>query len=265
MFTADYQTHTFRSHDGLASIDDFCVRAIDLGLDEIGFSEHKDFDPEDPVVEHFVYEQYADEIARARERYAGRLVIRMGVEVDYQRWFEDDIAAYLDDYPFDYVIGSVHYVDRVRVMTPEYCAGRYARAAYAAYFRAVRDSIETGQIDILGHLEYPNVRGIAAYGPYDPAAYREEIDGVLDALLRNGVALEVNTAAARKAVGRTFPCAEVVSWYAQAGGRLLTFGSDAHHPDDLASDLPDAIEMARSAGLSEVAVYDQRTPTPRPL
>lgn len=265
MFTADYQTHTFHSHDGQATIEAMCQRAVELGLTEIGFSEHKDFDPDDPVVDHFVYERYAEDIARARERFAGRLVIRMGVEVDYQRWFEDEIAGYLDDYPFDYVIGSVHYVDRVRVMVPEYTATRDVRTAYRDYFRAVRDSIVTGQIDILGHLEYPNVRGIAAYGPYDAAAHRDAIEEVIDALLRYNVALEINTAASRKGAGVTFPCAEVVRWYAERGGRLLTFGSDAHRPEDLAAGLDDAIELARAAGLHEVTAYEARVPTQHPI
>jgi histidinol-phosphatase (PHP family) len=265
MLAADYQTHTYHSHDGLDSIRAFCLRAIELGFDEIGFSEHKDFDPDDPVVDHFVYDRYAEDIARARAEFSGRLTIRMGVEVDYQRWFEDEIATYLNAHPFDYVIGSVHYVDRVRVMDACYTASRDARTAYRDYFRAVRESIESGQIDILGHLEYPNVRGIAAYGPYDASAYREELGAVLDALLRRGVALEINTAAARKGAGVTFPCPEVVAWYAQRGGRRLTFGSDAHRPEDLGSGWSSAHEIARAAGLTEVTVYEARIPAQRPL
>ena len=111
-YAIDYQVHSFRSHDGKASIAEQCARAVEIGLDEIGFSEHKDFDPADPVVDYFDYEAYQTEIEAARQQLGEKLKIRAGVEIDYQIWFESEIAAYLDAHPFDFVIGSVHYVGR---------------------------------------------------------------------------------------------------------------------------------------------------------
>src|SRR5258708_33812926 len=112
-YAIDYQVHSHRSHDGKASTREQCLRAVEIGLDEIGFSEHKDFDPADPVADYFEYDRYAQEIARAREEFAGTLTIRMGGEVDYQRWFEDRIRDYLAAHTFDFVIGPVHYEARV--------------------------------------------------------------------------------------------------------------------------------------------------------
>src|SRR5580658_561480 len=130
-YAVDYQVHSLRSHDGKASIMEMCERAAAIGLDEIGFSEHKDFDPADPVVDYFDYDAYMQEILQARERWEGQLKIRAGVEIDYQIWFEDKIANYLDSHPFDFVLGSVHYVNRVMLMTPEYNRDRNAHLAYS--------------------------------------------------------------------------------------------------------------------------------------
>src|SRR5438067_11014394 len=112
LYAIDIQVHSFCSHDGMASIQAQCERAVEIGLDEIGFSEHKDFDPDDPVVDYFDYDAYMREIDQAHSRFHGVLAIRAGVEIDYQRWFEDRIGDYLAAHPFDFVIGSVHYVDR---------------------------------------------------------------------------------------------------------------------------------------------------------
>src|SRR5690349_16296500 len=88
-YAIDYQVHSIRSHDGRASILEQCERAVRIGLDEIGFSEHKDFDPADPVVGYFDYDAYMTEIEAARRTFGNTLAIRVGVEIDYQKWFEE--------------------------------------------------------------------------------------------------------------------------------------------------------------------------------
>ena len=123
-YSIDSQVHSIRSHDGLCTIRDHCLRAVEIGLDEIGFTEHKDFDPEDPVVDHFDYDAYQAEISDARDEFEDGLTIRMGVEFDYQRWFEPEIDAYLKVHAFDFILGSVHHIDRVMVMSPEYLKNR---------------------------------------------------------------------------------------------------------------------------------------------
>lgn len=264
-YAIDYQVHSYCSHDGRASIREQCARAVELGLEEIGFSEHKDFDPADPAVDHFDYDRYAAEIAQAREEFAGRLVVRMGVEIDYQSWFEDKIADFLRVHPFDFVIGSVHYVDRVKLMTPEYVRGRTVEEAYRLYFRAVRDSVTSGLIDVLGHLEYANRLGVQVFGPYDPTPYREQVTELCDLLIARGVALEINTAGLRQGVGHTYPCAEHVALYAARGGSRISIGSDSHHPDELAHFYPVAARLALANGFQHVTTWENRTPRLVPL
>jgi histidinol-phosphatase (PHP family) len=264
-FALDYQVHSLRSHDGRATIREQCARAVELGLDEIGFTEHKDFDPGDPVVDYFDYSRYADEIAAAREEFAGRLKIRMAVEVDYQRWFEDAIGEYLSDHPFDYVLGSVHYVDREMLMTPAYIGSRTREVAYARYFTAVRDSVESGLIDVVGHLEYANRRGVQAFGPYDWRPYRDQVAELFDRMIQRGVALEINTAGLRQGVGHTYPCESHVALYGERGGRLLTIGSDSHMPADLAHSYEVAAAIALKYGLDHVCTLEERIATPVPL
>lgn len=264
-YAVDFQVHSFCSHDGKASIRDQCLRAVEIGLEEIGFSEHKDFDPADPVVDYFDYERYRREIEKAREEFSGALMIRMGVEIDYQRWFEDKIAVYLQQHPFDFVIGSVHYVDRVPIMSDAYLRDRSVVEAYRLYFQAVHDSVRSGLIDIVGHLEYANRRAVPRLGPYDPSPYRDQIMMLYEEMIRRGVALEINTAGLRQGVGHTYPCEEHIRLYAECGGRNLSLGSDSHRPEDLADSYSLAASLAVKHGLTEVSVWENRVRRSRPL
>jgi histidinol-phosphatase (PHP family) len=254
-----------RSHDGRATIHAQCSHAVQIGLDEIGFSEHKDFDPLDPVVDYFDYNAYIREIDAARDEFDGRLKIRAGVEVDYQVWFESEIAKYLSSHAFDFVIGSVHYVNREMIMTPQYNHSRDARAAYKDYFAAVRDSVISGLFDIVGHLEYANRRGIGAWGAYHPEPYRESLAALFEEMIRHETVFEINTAGLHQNIGVTYPCEDTVRLYAQAGGTLLSIGSDAHHPDQLAHAHADAAGIALAAGLTQVCTWKNRRRKPVPL
>ncbi len=257
-YAIDYQVHSTRSHDGNASILDQCLRAAELGLNEIGFSEHKDFDPADPVVDYFDYDAYMRDIETTKKRFHGVLEVRAGVEIDYQSWFDDQISEYLRSHAFDFVIGSVHYVNREMIMTPEYNRSRCAHTAYRDYFRAVSDSVTSGLFDIVGHLEYANRRGVAAWGPYDPVTYRVELTEIFDRMIERGVALEINTAGLHQNVGLTYPCADSVSLYRQRGGSLLCVGSDAHHPDQLGHAYTAATDIGLANGFNELCTWNQR-------
>lgn len=257
-YAVDYQVHSYRSHDGRASIAEQCARAVALGLEEIGFSEHKDFDPADPVVDYFDYEAYMREIEEARQQWGDRLKIRAGVEIDYQIWFEDRIGTYLDAHPFDFVIGSVHHVGGTMLMTPEYNRTRTAETAYRDYFRAVHDSVASGLFDILGHLEYANRRGVAAWGPYQTTRYRDALEDLLALVIAQGTVLEINTAGLHQNIGMTYPHADTVALYVAMGGARISIGSDAHHPDQLACAYAQAVGIARASGLSHVCTFERR-------
>lgn len=265
LYAVDFQVHSFRSHDGRASILEQCERAVAIGLNAIGFSEHKDFDPADPVVEYFDYDAYMREIETARIRFGGALDILAGVEIDYQQWFEDKIGDYLDRHAFDFVIGSVHYVTAEMVMTPEYNSTRTRETAYLDYFNAVLQSVRSGLFDVVGHLEYANRRGIGAWGPYSPDPYRDALAELFEAMREEQVCLEINTAGLHQNIGLTYPCAATVEMYAASGGTLLSLASDAHHPDQLGHAYADAAQLALRCGLSDVSLWDRRVRTAMPL
>jgi histidinol-phosphatase (PHP family) len=260
IYAVDYHMHSFRSHDGKASIMDQCQRAVEIGLDEIGFTEHKDFNPDDPVVNHFDYNLYMEEIEKAKQVFTGKLVIRAGVELDYQYWFEESIGEYLQSHTFDFLVSSVHHTIDGMIMSPEFIHGRSRDECYSHYFREVIRSVQSGYLDVVGHLEYANRRGTAAFGPYDPSRYKAELTELFDLMIDKGVALEINTAGLRQGISLTYPCEETVALYRERGGKLLTIGSDAHKTADLGKDYMTAVEIAMRLGWTDITIWENRAP-----
>ena len=260
-YIVDCQVHSIRSHDGKASIDEMCRSAVAHGVDEIGFTEHKDFDPADPVVDYFDYELYMHDIALARMTWGDKLTIKAGVEIDYQVWFEDKISTYLEHHPFDFVMGSVHYVNRIKIMTPEYNRSRIARTAYHDYFHAVRDSVLSGLFDVVGHLEYANRLGIAAWGQYHSSEHIRELSTLFDHMIEEGVTLEINTAGLFHGTGNTYPSQDTVQLYASRGGESVIIGSDAHVPEQVGYRALDALDIAQRAGIKKIATFSRRQKT----
>ncbi len=265
LYSVDYQVHSYCSHDGRSSIHEQCLRAVRIGLDEIGFTEHKDFDPFDPEVDYFDYDRYRKEIDDARNVFGSALKIRAGIEIDYQIWFEDRIATYLDRHPFDFVLGSVHYVNRKMLMTDDYNRGRTRDSAYRDYFSAVKDSVKTGMFDVLAHLEYANRRGVSAWGPYDPHHFEAELLDLFACMSGTPMALEINTAGLHQGLGITYPHLYTVQLFARAGGNRISIGSDAHHPDQLGHAYGHAADMARSCGFDRVCTWNERQLTEVPI
>lgn len=170
---------------------------------------------------------YLDEAAALRTRLAGRLELLVGVEADYIPGREAAYRALLDDHRLDVVLGSVHYVDGFHV----YDRARWARdddvdAAYARYHELVRAAAATGMFDVMAHID-----AMKARAPHPPSAPEREWDATVAALRAADVAVEINTSGYRK-VDEPFPAWGLIERL-HAAGVPLTFGSDAHRPDEV--------------------------------
>ncbi len=223
----DYHIHSNHSSDGTASIIDMCNRALKSGIEEIGFSEHMDFDPQDWGYGYFDYEHYTSDIDRARERFSNTLIIRKGIEVDYQHWFEDKIIDWLNEKEFDYVIGSVHYLDH-QYISDKLIAQKSLQELYDLYFVELNNSIMSRLFDIVGHLDLPLRYTYRERETFDQIPYYENIRVTLNMILETDTCLEINTKGLREACHSTYPSQGVVNTYFEQGGHLISFGSDAH-------------------------------------
>jgi len=261
----DLHVHSTCSADGRSSIADHARCAADLGLAEVGFCEHVDFDPRDRGYSYLDPACYAREVAAAQAAMPG-LRLRRGIEITYQGCREDEIRAWLAAPAWDLVVASVHLLDVAGGWTivseartsAAYFAARTRREAYLPYFEELLRAVRSGLGDVLGHLDLVKRYGVAHYGPFDPNAFRDEIGAVLQTAVESGVGLEINTSGLRQSPGEPYPSLPVLRWYRELGGEILTVGSDAHHAGDLGAGVAEALNLARAAGFRAIASFEAR-------
>jgi len=260
----DYHMHTDHSVDGHASIRDICRCALEAGLAEIAITDHFDNNPADPGVGMFNAERWFEDLALARDEMGDRLTIRAGIEIgephEYRRAVED-LAAW----PFDMIIGSVHYIGRRGVHEALFDELPLADALNA-YFDLALQIASCELIDVLGHLDYFQrytiSRGLPAF---EPGGYEPKIRDVLRAVIRHGLALEINTSGLRQEPGVCFPGRTILSWYYEMGGRAVTVGSDAHYLEHVGANITDAVELLRDLEFETLCTYRRRRRRTVPL
>ena len=261
----DLHVHSTCSGDGASSVADYARRAAALGLVEVGFCEHVDFDPRDQDSSYLVPSDYNHQVARARA-LAPRVQLRQGVEVTYQACLEDEIRSWLAVQTWDYVVASVHlldYADGWAIVSEPGTTGAYftthsQRQAFQPYFEELLRAAQSGLGDVLGHFDLVKRYGVAHYGPFKPIAFEEEIRAVLRTMIERGVGLEINSSGLRQLPGEPYPALTVLRWYRELGGEILTAGSDAHHASDLGAGISEALALALEAGFRALATFEQR-------
>jgi len=264
----DYHIHTSRCGHATGSMEEYVRQALDLGLGEIGFSDHlylywlpkEERDPSLAMREEQLPE-YVESVLRLRQRYP-QIPIRLGIEADYIPGAQEALVRALEPYPWDYVYGSVHFIDGWGFDDSRHRA-HYAEwdvdELYRRYFDLVKAAAATGIFDIMSHLDLVKKFG---YRPRtDPGPLYE---GVATALAAAGAAIEVSTAGLRKPVGEIYPAPPLLAECARHGVPA-TLGSDAHGPSEVGINFDQALAALRAAGYLEIVHFDHRRPILVPL
>jgi histidinol-phosphatase (PHP family) len=258
MIPQDYHMHSNFSCDCESPMAVMCQSAIDKGVVEIGFTEHYDQHSGDPHRNWFRLQPWLAELNRCREQFADQLTIRAGIEIGEPHIFATEAADVLSHGPFDYVLGSLHWVGMESVFNPAYFRARSSDETYGAFFSELERMTAVADFDILSHFDVPIRTAFAVYGPYDPKLHEESIRAVLQNCINRGIALDLNTAAFRGMAKVLTPSPLILKWYAEMGGERITLGSDAHRPHEIGTNLELAMQLAWEAGLRKLTFFEQR-------
>ena len=263
----DYHMHLRNGRGEVAhdtwSVEPFVEAARAAGVDEIGFTEHVYYFRQTRALwtipyqtERCVYDldAYVDAVLQARER---GLPVKLGLEVDYVPDREDETRALLAPYPWDYLLGSLHYVDGFGVDTnPRLIDEIGVERAWQRYFETLAQAARTGLFDSLSHPDLVKIfRHRIESFDYGPVA---------DAIAESGTAVEVSTAGLRKPVGELYPDPDFLV-ACRKRGVPVTMGSDAHVPELVGRDFDRARELLSAAGYDTVTVLDRREGRQVPL
>jgi histidinol-phosphatase (PHP family) len=258
----DYHIHTVFSCDSNLDPIVVCERAIELGFDEIGFTEHLDFDPLDEGYGYYDYRGISEMITEMQSTFDDTLSIRKGVEVTYQKKRENEIREFLSGKHYDYVIGSVHLVGSFDVSqkdgTDAFFKNYSREDAFYTYFEVTRSLVESGIFDCLGHFEMIRRYALDCGMDYPYEEFSEIIDEILRIMIKNGIALEVNTSGIRHGPKETYPRKIVIRRYTKLGGKYVTIGSDSHLPEHIGFMIRENMDFLKSIGIHEITTFKNR-------
>jgi histidinol-phosphatase (PHP family) len=257
--------HTRLCHHAEGVPLDLARRAAEVGLGEIGVSEHNPM-PRDDFDQWRMSQsklgEYLEGLAEAR-RSVPQVRVLAALEVDYLPGYEDWVRELANRHAWDYFIGSVHYLDGGwDIDNPDKLDQWRARDAFqvwSAYFERLTAAAASGLFEVIGHPDLPKKFGHVPGCDCTPLFER-----FLETAARHGVAIEINTAGLRKTCREMYPSAAFLR-LAHARNVPLTFGSDAHQPTEVGSDFDEAVRLARACGYTESLRFDQRRPRAVPL
>ena len=271
MILSDNHIHSCFSSDSTTSLEDIANTAISLGLESICITDHHDIDfvinPAQPQM-NFQLDtaNYLIALTKLKENYTGRLDIRFGVELGLMSTVMDKVADYLNQYQFDFIIGSSHLVNGLDPFLSSYYEGKTDVQAYREYFESILENINlTKDYDVYGHLDY-----VVRYGPskdknYFFKDYIDIFEAILKKIINQGKGIEVNTAGLYKGLPFPHPKMEILALYKQLGGEIITIGSDAHLPKYLGHSFSIVNELLLNTGFEYYSTFKNRKPYFHPL
>ena len=290
MITADCHVHSHHSGDSEAPMRALVEEALQKGLDTLTFTEHLDVDfpttHEPAGTFDLDVPAYLAELRSLQTEYDGRISLLFGTEIGLQTHCTEENRAFVQAHPFDFVIASLHlaygqdpyhgeYWQAMKMRATARVPGADAetlrteteREGMAFYLAATLENLRCYEdYDVLGHLDLVNRYFGDGRTAYDHASHAEVIDEILRLLVAKDKGLDCNTNLIWKYGAEEMnPSREILARFRELGGRIITFGSDAHEAAHVGEALDSARAIARSCGFTEYCVFQSREPVFRSL
>jgi histidinol-phosphatase (PHP family) len=258
----DFHTHHDRCGHAVGSVRDYIEAAIEKGLGMIGISDHSSFFASDVDRLHpgiamakSEFPHYVEEVLRLKEEYKDKIEVLLGVESDYFPGHFSLYRSVYSQYPFDYIIGSIHFSNGSQIFNRARWDGLTEEDLLKEkqlYLQLIQQSARTRFFDILGHID-----AMKKNFPVYSDIQTDEIDATLKVISECDVAIEVNTSGKLNDCQDWFPSEDILQ-RAHFYGIKVTFGSDAHQPQRVADDWETVRRRLIEIGFKEWAVFRNR-------
>lgn len=265
----DYHTHSYRCGHASGTVEEYVDRAVELGLKEIGLSDHFFFyflprEKRDPrwAMAEADFPAHYDEMCEVRGSMRDTINVRVGVEVDYVPGHGEDLSRALAPYEFDYILGGIHFLDGWMIddaAEAERFDGADLVDIYRRYYQSMQQGVRERAFDVVAHFDLPKKFGSTA-----PEATRGIVAETLDCIRDHGVAIEVSTAGLRKPVREMYPAVDVLREI-RARHIPIVLSSDAHDPSEVGHAFDQALELLMDLEFLHLASFEQRRSRPIPI
>ncbi|MDD5716589.1 MAG: histidinol-phosphatase HisJ family protein [Sulfuricurvum sp.] len=249
----DLHNHTVLCNHATGTVEEYVEAAIACKTEFFGFSDHApmNYDPQYRMRldQMDLYESW---IKEAHEKYHSEITVLLGYEIDFLPGYMDESVL---SRACDYRIGSVHFIDDWGFDNPEFI-GRYDGVnideMYRRYFALIETMAQSGNFDIVGHLDLLKV-----FKFLPTCDIRKLAERALKAIKKSNMCIEINVAGYRKPIGEAYPSSLLLQQMAEME-IPITFGSDAHCVEQVGLYSTEAEALARSVGYTHCALYRGR-------
>jgi histidinol-phosphatase (PHP family) len=253
----DLHNHTILCNHAEGTVDEYIERAIELGIDEYGFSDHAPMNYDAKyrmdITQKKLYEKW---VLDAKEKYKNDIKVLLAYEVDYLNGY---ILDEVINSKVDYLIGSVHFLTNKNDMwgfdNPEFIGvykSKNIDSIWIEYFDAIKSMAKTQLFDIVGHLDL-----IKVFKFLPKKDIRIIAKDALLAIKKSNMVLEINPAGLRKPISETYPSKQLLE-LAYEMQIDITFGSDAHSVDQVGFKYDESVSLAKEIGYSTCATFENR-------
>ena len=270
---ADYHLHCEFSDDSVELMEAQIDRAIELGLDEICFTDHVDYGIKKDWSEGNIqyrhnepmanvdYPKYFDKLHRMKELYKDKLVIKQGLEFGIQSITVDQFKKLYDTYQkeLDFTLLSMHQVDNLEFWTKDFMKGRSQKEYNEKYYQEIYEVQQVFKdYSCLAHLDL-----LVRYDPEGIYPF-EQVEAMVAEILRQAIrdnkGIELNTSSWRYGLSDTQPSKAILKLYKDLGGKIITIGSDAHKTSQLGDHIKEGQLILKELGYEEFCTFDQMNP-----
>jgi histidinol-phosphatase (PHP family) len=256
----DNHVHSNFSGDSQMDAEAAIKRAIELGLKGISFTDHLDIDyPNYEDVFMIDFEKYNVFMDSLKYKYSNKIKIIKGIEIGIQPHVLDETYEIVNKYPFDFVIGSIHIVDKLDLHNNDFCNQKTKYESYLRYFQEVLYLVkEIDNFDVLGHIDL-----IRRYGNYENTNlvyddFKEVLDEILSVMINKGKVLEINCSGYKYNLNSTLPDFDLVQRYKDLGGKYISVGSDAHYLEYVGYKFDEIKKRLKGIGFNQLVHFENR-------
>lgn len=259
----DYHMHTAFSADSRADMDEMVQTAIQQGLKEICFTEHIDYDyPDDSIVFDLDYEAYTKKITEVQEKYRRDITVKKGVELGIQPHLFDRYDELMSKTEWDFVICSMHTVENKSLHYGEIFEGRTLDQAFEVYYDEFTHCIQHfKEYNILGHVDLIKRYSHSFVEEKTDNLFHDELAKMFDIIIPEGKGIELNTSGVRYGLDHNLAAPDVLRLYHEMGGEVITVGSDAHRPSEIAFQFKESLALLKDIGFKYITTFENRKPT----
>lgn len=266
MIRGDFHMHTEFSTDSESPVRSMLDASLKKGLTSVCITDHLDLDyPDDeelgPEPFQLDLKKYVAMLTRIREEYRGKLKVYIGVELGLQPHLGKTYEELTGQFPFDFVIGSLHLVHGMDPYYGKNFEGKSDADVYREAFQETSRCLDkVSSFDVLGHLDYVVRYGKHKAQEYSYRKFSDEIDAILKKLIAGGKGIEMNMGGIKYGLGFANPHPDVLKRYRELGGEIVTVGADAHKPEHVAYDFEEAGTILKSCGFQYYTEFKERKP-----